>query len=727
MNDVAQLSRGEGVNMASGKARAKWAIPRGRQAARPHPIHHYFAFLSYSHADAKAADWLHEAIEQFRVPRRLVGRLTEHGVIPRRLTPVFRDRGELAAADSLGEEIEEALAGSRFMIVLCSPEAAASKWTNAEIAAFKRLHPDGDLFAAIVGGEPFASEMPGREAEECFPPALLEKYDRRGRPTGKREEPIAADMREQGDGRSLGLMKIIAGMLGVGLDDLVQREGKRRQRRMTIIAAASLAGMVVTSGLSLVAIQSRDAARDQRREAEGLVAFMLGDLKDKLEPIGQLDALDGVGARVLAYYSKQDASELSDAALLQRSRALSLSAQVANSRLDLDTAQALYRQAMQGTGEAVRRNPNDPQRLFDHAQNVFWIGEIARGRGDMGQAETAYREYKRLADRMVAIEPDNLKWRMEVLYARENLGIVLMSQRRFAEAAQQFEAAIRPMESLASIDPANDAYQKELSNVLAWRAQADWTLGQLDAAITVRQQQVSLLERLLAEGKTDVIFRQQLIPAYQALGLLFTSQGQVEKGVEQYRLALAQANRLIQIEPENSLWRSLAAGVRLDLAKNLIALGRREEAAQEAAAACATVAPALNARDSTVARSRTLQTTCFETRSRLALAAGDNAQALALAERALAAARTERSGDSVMDRYRVAAAHRLVGDIHQRMGNRDAAHATWSAAIAQLPRSVAERPWEMSERAELLKRLGRETEARPIAERLAKTGYKKLV
>jgi hypothetical protein len=98
--------------------------------------------------------------------------------------------------------------------------------------------------------------------------------------------------------------------------------------------------MVVTSGLALTAIEARDEARDQRREAESLVAFMLGDLKDKLEPIGRLDALDGVGSRVLAYYSMQDASDLSDSSLLQRSSALSLTAQVALLRGDIAAARA---------------------------------------------------------------------------------------------------------------------------------------------------------------------------------------------------------------------------------------------------------------------------------------------------------------------------------------------------------------------------------------------------
>ena len=89
---------------------------------------------------------------------------------------------------------------------------------------------------------------------------------------------------------------------------------------------------------------------------------------------------------------------------------------------------------MAGTAEAVRRAPDDPKRVFDHAQNVFWLGEIARFRGQFDQAESEYREYKRLADQLVTVEPDNLRWRMEGLYGGENVGISRYNKRRFAEA-----------------------------------------------------------------------------------------------------------------------------------------------------------------------------------------------------------------------------------------------------------------------------------------------------
>src|SRR3954447_23734408 len=381
MAKLAQLPGFERASEAEADARR---VPRLRTR--------YYAFLSYSHRDKQLADWLHRELERFRVPSALAGKLTANGVVPRRLTPIFRDEQDLSAGGDLAEEIKAALAASQFLVVLCSPEAAKSRWTNAEIESFKRTRPEGCLLAAAAAGEPFASDIGGREEGECFPPALRFKYDRRGHRTAKRAEPLAADFREEGEGRRMAFLKLVAGMLGLGLDELVQRDTTRRHRQLAWLAAGSLAGMAVTSTLAVAAFQARNEAREQRREAEGLIGFMLGDLRDKLEPIGRLDALDGVGSRVLAYYRKQDASELTDAALTQRSKALSLMAEVANSRGDSQTALNLYRQAMAGTAEAVSRNPADAEAIFDHAQNVFYVGEIAQLAGDFAPAEASMRE-----------------------------------------------------------------------------------------------------------------------------------------------------------------------------------------------------------------------------------------------------------------------------------------------------------------------------------------------
>ena len=69
----------------------------------------YLAFLSYSHRDAKWGSWLHKALESYRPPKQIVGKVTPRGTVPKRLVPIFRDREELASATDLGTVINEAL------------------------------------------------------------------------------------------------------------------------------------------------------------------------------------------------------------------------------------------------------------------------------------------------------------------------------------------------------------------------------------------------------------------------------------------------------------------------------------------------------------------------------------------------------------------------------------------------------------------------------------------
>ena len=711
MGKLAQLPGFEGATDADRRA--------GRE---PRLRTRYYAFLSYSHKDKELADWLHRELERFRVPSALAGKLTANGVVPRRLTPIFRDEQDLSAGGDLAQEIKGALAASQFLVVLCSPTAAKSRWTNQEIESFKRTRPEGCVLAAVVAGEPFASDIPGREDEECFPPALRFKYDRRGHQTTKRAEPLAADFRAGGEGQRLAFLKLVAGMLGVGLDELAQREQTRRHRHMAWLAAGSLAGMAVTSTLAIAAFQARNEARDQRREAEGLVAFMLGDLKDKLEPIGRLDALDGVGSRVLAYYSKQDASQLTDAALSQRSKALSLMAQVADARGDSPTALNLYRQAMAGTAEAVRRDPTNADAIFDHAQNVFYVGQFAQNAGDLQTAESSMREYQRLARQMVALQPDSMKYRMEVQYADTNLGIILSDQRRFTEAVPQFTDALSTMEAIATADPSNQEYKQGVAEALTWLSDADRATGNYAEAISTRQRTVATYEQLYNQTH-NVRYQERMIPAQRLLGWFYAERGQTDLAAQQFQASVANADALTAIEPNNATWLEYGARTRISLARMLLVTGKREEAAKETSIACQTI-------DELLRRPKPRQDwrkgayACAILKSGLASASGNNDQALAYAQQAVSAARSAKTTDKIEDAFRLARAYRMVGDVEQSRGNSAAAREAWASGLAAVPVGVSEQPDEMQDHLLLLQRVGRSEEAKRLAARLNSIGYR---
>ena len=228
----------------------------------------YRAFISYSHRDERWASWLHKSLETYRVPKRLVGKESPHGVVPARFAPIFRDRDELATATNLGETLTRALQQSQFQIVICSVAAAKSRWVNEEILAFKRLGRESRIFCLLVDGEPGSSTVPGLQEMECFPQALLYVLDAEGNLTTTRSEPIAADVRPNKDGKNDARLKLLAGMLGVGLDELKQREAQRRRQRLTIMLTATTTGMIGTSLLATSAWLARNEAQRQEARAQ---------------------------------------------------------------------------------------------------------------------------------------------------------------------------------------------------------------------------------------------------------------------------------------------------------------------------------------------------------------------------------------------------------------------------------------------------------------------------
>ena len=220
----------------------------------------FVAFISYSHTDGAVARWLHGALEKFPVPAHLRTHPAQKGI-----GKVFRDEAELASSASLSAAITQALADSSALIVIASRASARSYWVDQEILEFKRLGRADRIFCLIVDGEPFASER-GQSDQECFPLALRRSFDSQQGITEPRQEPLGVDLRK--DGKRNALLRIAAGLLGVGFDALKRREQRRRQAQLLVVSIASVVGMAITSALAFTAYRAEQGARRQQQIAE---------------------------------------------------------------------------------------------------------------------------------------------------------------------------------------------------------------------------------------------------------------------------------------------------------------------------------------------------------------------------------------------------------------------------------------------------------------------------
>ena len=488
----------------------------------------YWAFLSYSHRDARWANWLHRSVESYRPPKALVGTLGERGPVPRRLSPLFRDREELATATDLGTVIAEALRQSACQIVICSRQSAKSKWVNEEILAFKRLGRDDRIFCLIIDGEPNASDNPATADEECFPPALRYKLDAAGNLSSTRTEPIAADARPGKDGRNNAKLKLIAGVLGVGFDALRRREAQRRTRRLAAIASAMTVGMIATTGLATYALVQRAAAQRQSIRAEAEAETAKQTTKFLVDLFRISDPSEARGNTVTA-------REMLDKGATRIDKELAKQPAIQATLLDtvgtVYMGLGLYREAR----PLLERAVGTRRRLLDsdpvaNSDSLNHLGDVLTLQAEFTIAERTFRE----SIAKLRAQPASSAQQAALARSLHGLGMALSNQGTLPEAEQQLRAALAMQRALFG------EVNGEVARTLEDLGQVVDQRGDLKAAIPLMQSALAIQRQLHG---TDP--HPDLAEAINNLAFVYEEKADHDDAEKLFREGLAMNRRLL--------------------------------------------------------------------------------------------------------------------------------------------------------------------------------------
>ncbi len=498
----------------------------------------YKAFISYSHSDESWARWLHRKLEHYRLPRS-VRSAAQIGAGD--LRPIFRDRDELASSGSLNAAILDALHRSDALIVICSPAAAKSRWVNQEIREFCRVQPADRIFCCIVEGDP-----PG-----VFPEALATLG-----------EPLAADFRKTQDGRRDGLTKLVAGLLGLGLDELRQREAQARRRRQAVVTGASALGMVITTGLATwawlaqqEAVEARQQSESRRAQAEGLLGFMVGDLRSSLEPLGRLDLLDIVADQAMDYFKQPNIGEVSDSELAAKAKILTQIGEIKTDRYLYEEALAAFTEAHAQSRQLSLRHPSDTAILFERSQAEYWVGYIHWRIGNLDDAARWLSVYRDSALELTRLEPDRDDWVAELAYANHNLGVLALEHGDPHRAFEVFRAEDTALGELLTRSPKDVDLREAHADAISWLGTASSQRGDLAAALDYQAQSRVAREALASEHADNLHLQLWKAVAQANEASAHAMLGRIAEAETQYALAQKTVQDLLDSDPGNQQWR----------------------------------------------------------------------------------------------------------------------------------------------------------------------------
>ncbi|MFM1815460.1 MAG: hypothetical protein RLZ98_2155 [Pseudomonadota bacterium] len=529
----------------------------------------YRAFLSYAHADVRWAKWLHARLEGYRIDRDLVGRETAVGRVPKTLRPIFRDREDFSGGHSLTDATIVALDGSAALVVLCSPVAATRPAVNEEVRLFRSRHPDRPVIPVIVEGATPAN----------FPPALRFELDADGSVSDRPVTILGPDLRDTADGRQLGLAKVVAGLTGLAVDDVRQRQLLADKRRIYAVSGivAVFCGLSMFAGFLYLQHERQkveSAARDvalktqlaaQKKQMEDQQA-QLAALVQRLSLIGTARA---GGAEQAIGQAVNDAASGARAGDQRLARALELlksgktkeaadlfravaDEKVSRLSQDKKDAAAAYRNlgaiagladpkaAREAYAKALELAPDDREALY-------WHGYLGIWHDDRKGAQHSLARLLKLA------MSDNDKW--NIVRASTRLGQSMWKAGdNLTRALAHTDTAVDVSRGASPPAIKETSWQRELGEALVRRVDILQTLGRLDAAAKDAKESLAIRQRLAAADPGNAGWQRDLSVTHNKIGDVLAAQGNLPAALDAYKASHAIAERLAAADPRNAGW-----------------------------------------------------------------------------------------------------------------------------------------------------------------------------
>ncbi len=443
-----------------------------------------------------------------------------------------------------------------------------------------------ELLAAVFAGPPPAVSSRAPEAAgELI--AIVERAMARD-PAARyaTARALAEDLRRFQNGQLVGAHRY-------SLRQLVRRWLRRHRTGLAALATAAAVAVVIGVVAIRRVVTAERAARAERaaavahqQDAEALMQFMLGDLREKLAPVGKLELLEVVARRAIAYYDARGDQGRDEDRFLAAVARLSAGS-VLESRGDLPAALAEYRKASAILAALTAAAPTDERYRARALYADLQIADAALAQGDSEIALTAYRALRARSEAWLVASPDSDDALKALALHRGRIADVLEDRGELEAALAEHQASLALAERRAQLAPSPDADK----SMLIALGHVGELLAEVrrdgPAALVAYRRGLAIGERNLARDPRDPRWLTDVAISHDEIGKLLLDDGDPAAALVEFHAARAAIARAVAIDPSNADSLDTEATVTEKVGMALLAQGDLAGAAAEFAAGAA--------------------------------------------------------------------------------------------------------------------------------------------
>ena len=306
---------------------------------------------------------------------------------------------------------------------------------------------------------------------------------------------------------------------------------------------------------------ARTDAQRRQEQAEDLLTFMLGDFRTELQKIGRLELLDAVGGKAMDYFAELDSRDLTDTALARQSKALTQIGEIRMDQARYEDAHTAFAAAYERAAALATRYPNNGDMLFERAQAEFWIGFVARRRGEAAAERAWLTRYRDSTAELVALEGKTTRAQIELTHGFHNLAVLEFDRGYLEKARDGFLEEKKALEELLNATPRNNQFRSRLADIASWLGSIAERQGDFASAIKHFSEMTAQATELVRLEPAVARWRFELAQSVTFTGDIQAVTNRREEAHASYKRASEILTELTQQDTDNRQWKISVLGV----------------------------------------------------------------------------------------------------------------------------------------------------------------------